>query len=109
MSKWYNTTYGFIMGIAAAALTISVVSATVAGIVIGSIALIVYTNSHTKANSCMRNTEIANNEMPEYKGKNVGLTLAQVNECRNDHGLSKLTVQQVKEGKKYPQFLDWAH
>ena len=82
--KWYNNnTYGFIMT------------------VIGVIAIVVYANSHINANACMSNThnKINANE----------LSMAQVNICRQRHGLSTLTREQVKDGKRYPSHLKHIH
>ena len=108
MSKWFNTTYGLVMGITAAALSITVISAAVAGTVIGTMAFVVYINSHMKANSCMRSTKNAINEARPI-GQELSLRIEQVNNCREQHGLSMVTLEQVKKGKKYPEFLGWAH
>ena len=109
MSKWYNTTYGFIMGIAAAALTISVISAATAGVVIGGMAFIVYVGSHMNANACMERTMRINNSLPKNKDKYVGISLEQANECRKKNSLSTLTLEDVREGSLYPEYLPWAH
>ena len=101
MSKWFNTTYGFVMGIAAAALSITVVSAAVVGTVIGTMAFVVYINSHMKANSCMRSTKNAMNEARPI-GKEVSLRIEQVNNCRKQHGLSMVTLEQVKKREEVP-------
>ena len=108
MSKWFNTTYGFIMGIAAAALSIGVISAATVGIGIGSMALFVYLNSHALTNKCIDNTKKEFREkegISSYEG--VYVTLISVNKCRKKNGLSTLTEKEVKNGKKYPSTLDY--
>ena len=103
MSKWFNTTYGFVMGIAAATLSIGVVSATTVGIVMGGVALTVYTNQHIMANKCIYNTKQAYIQEQKLDATDVWLPLEDVNSCRNKNGLSKLTKEKVIEKKLYPQ------
>ena len=105
MQKWFNTTYGFVMGIAAAALSIGVVSAAVVGIVIGSMAFIVYTNQHIVTNRCIANTKKAYIKQQKWDVTDMWLPLEDVNTCRNKNGLSKLTKEKVIENKLYPRTL----
>ena len=82
--KWCgNNAYGFIMT------------------VIGVMALVVYASSQINANSCIRNTY--------NESRNGKVSLSQINICRNMHGLSRLTKEEVKEGKKYPAYLKDMH
>ena len=104
MSKWFNTTYGFVMGIAAAALSIAVVSAVAVGIALASMALIVYGSSLYQADRCMRLKQI---ELSTESDPQPGLSLEQVNECRKKNSLSTFSLQDVKEKKPYKSYLGW--
>ena len=69
--------------------------------VIGVMALVVYANFQINANACIRNTY--------NESRNGTVSLSQINICRNRHGLSRLTKEEVKEGKKYPAYLKDMH
>ena len=64
-------------------------------------AFVVYINSHMKTNSCMRSTKNAMNEARPI-GKEVSLRIEQVNNCRKQHGLLMVTLEQVKKRKEVP-------
>ena len=104
MQKWFNTTYGFVMGIAAAALSSAVVSAVTVGIVLAGMALIVYGSSLYQADRCMRLKQI---ELSKESDPQPGLSLEQVNECRKKNSLSTFSLQDVKEKKPYRSYLGW--
>ena len=108
ISKWFGTSYGFVLGIAAALLTVSTISL----LFVGSLFLIGYLYQEyitaRKDINCI-DRKIAERRaylFQEGRPEAPYLDLQQVNICRKSVGLQPLTKEAVKTQDRYRKVLE---